>query len=72
MGKLDFINKHVGKKKFDGKWFMDPNCECAKNEIDYVYMSITIVVQQFNLNQAMENEKKVVQFVIVFCPLSKD
>jgi hypothetical protein len=29
--------KHVGKTKaLDGKWFMDPKCGHAKNEIVYV------------------------------------
>ncbi len=51
---------------------MDPKCEDAKNEIDYVQMSITIVLQQFNLNQAMENKNFFVQFAIFFYPINKD
>ncbi len=37
VAKWDSINKHVGKRKaFNGKWFMDPKCGHAKNEIAYV------------------------------------
>jgi hypothetical protein len=34
--KWDSIEKHARKKKVhDGKWFMDPKCGHAKNEITY-------------------------------------
>jgi hypothetical protein len=57
MAKWDFINKHVGKRKSsDGKWYMDPKCGHAKNEIAYVQLSTTIVFQQLDLGKAMENK----------------
>jgi hypothetical protein len=44
--KWDSIDKHANKKKDpNGKWFMDPKCGHAKNEIAYVQLSTTIVVQ---------------------------
>jgi len=34
--KWDSIEKYLNKSKFfDGKWFMDPKCGHAKNEIVY-------------------------------------
>jgi hypothetical protein len=45
VAKWDSIKKHVGKRKApDGKWFMDPKCEHAKNEIVYVQLSTTTVL----------------------------
>ncbi len=50
MAKWDSIEKHASKKKaHDGKWFMDPKCGHAKNEIVYVQLSTTIVLQQLSL-----------------------
>ncbi len=50
MSKWDSIEKHVGKRKaLDGKWFMDPKCGHAKDEIAYVHISTTIVLQQLDL-----------------------
>jgi len=44
--KWDSIEKHTIKKKApNGKWFMDPKCGHAKNEIAYAYLSTTIVFQ---------------------------
>jgi hypothetical protein len=45
MAKWDSIDKHASKRKaLDGKWFLDPKCGHAKNEIVYVQLSITIVL----------------------------
>jgi hypothetical protein len=35
---------------------MDPKCGHAKNEIEYVQLSTTIVFQQFDLGNAIENK----------------
>jgi len=44
--KWDSIEKYLSKSKvFDGKWFMDPKCGHAKNEIVYDQPSTTIVLQ---------------------------
>jgi len=44
--KWDSIEKYLNKSKvFDGKWFMDPKCGHAKNEIVYDQLSTTIVLQ---------------------------
>jgi hypothetical protein len=44
--KWDSIEKHISKiKVLDGKWFMDPKCGHAKNEIVYDQPSTTIVLQ---------------------------
>ncbi len=44
--KWDSIEKHTSKKKTPyGKWFMDPKCGHAKNEIAYVELSTTIAIQ---------------------------
>ncbi len=44
--KWDSIEKHASKKKApNGKWFMDPKCGHAKNEIAYAQLSTTIVFQ---------------------------
>ncbi len=46
MVKWDSIEKHtIEKKAPNGKWFMDPKCGHAKNEIAYAYLSTTIVFQ---------------------------
>jgi hypothetical protein len=45
---------------------MDPKCGHAKNEIVYVQLSITIVLQQFSLGQVVEDKQKLVQIAIVF------
>jgi hypothetical protein len=45
VAKWNSIEKHAGKRKtLDGKWFMDPKCEHAKNEIIYIQLSTTIVL----------------------------
>jgi hypothetical protein len=50
VAKWDSIEKHVGKRKaYGGKWFMDPKCGHAKDEIAYVQLSTTIVLQQLEL-----------------------
>ncbi len=57
MAKQDYIEKHTGKRKnFDGKWYMDPKCGYAKNDIAYAQLSITIVFQQLDLGKAMEDK----------------
>jgi hypothetical protein len=44
VAKWDSIKKHASKRKVsNGKWFMDPNCEHAKNEIAYVELLTTII-----------------------------
>jgi hypothetical protein len=59
--KWDSIEKHVSKRKaLDGKWFMDPKCGHAKDEIAYVQLSTTIVLQQLDLGWVMEDNKKIV------------
>ncbi len=58
MAKWDIIEKHVDKRKnHDDKWFMDPKCGYAKNEIVYVQLSTTTVFQQFNLDQIVEDKQ---------------
>ncbi len=49
-------------------WFMDLKCGHAKNEIAYVQLSITIILQQLDLGQTMEEKWKLVQFdyIVVF------
>ncbi len=72
MAKWDSIDKHASKSKaFDGKWFLDPKCGHAKNEIIYVQLSTIIVLQQLSLGQAMEDKQKLVQFATIFSLLSK-
>jgi hypothetical protein len=45
MFKWDYIEKHANKRKnFDGKWYMDPKCGHAKNEITNAQLSTTIVL----------------------------
>jgi ribosomal protein S27E len=67
VAKWDIIQKHVGKKKtHDGKWFMDPKCGDAQNEIIYVQLSTTIVFQQINLGQIVEDKQKLIQFATIF------
>jgi hypothetical protein len=54
---LNNIKKHARKKKnFDGKWYMDPKCGHAKNEVAYVQLFTTIVFQQFDLGKAIEDK----------------
>jgi hypothetical protein len=44
--KWDSIEKHLSKSKvLDDKWFMDPKCGHAKNEIVYDQSSTIIVFQ---------------------------
>jgi hypothetical protein len=44
--KWDSIEKHVCKKKtHDGKWFTNPKCGHANDEIVYAQLSTTIVLQ---------------------------
>jgi hypothetical protein len=72
VAKWDIIQKHVGKRKtHDGKWFMDPKCGDAKNEIVYVQLSTTIVFQQLNLCQIVEDKQKIIQFATIFNILNK-
>jgi hypothetical protein len=41
----DFIDKHESNKKTpNGKWFIDPKCEHAKNHIAYVQLSSRIII----------------------------
>ncbi len=50
VAKWDSIEKHVGKRKaYGGKWFMDPKCGHAKDEIAYVQLSTIVVLQQLEL-----------------------
>jgi hypothetical protein len=45
VAKWDSIHKHANKRKaLNGKWFLDPKCGHAKNEIVYVQLSTTIVI----------------------------
>jgi hypothetical protein len=51
VAKWDSIEKHAGKRKaINGKWFMDPKCGHAKNEITYVQLSTITIFQQFDLS----------------------
>jgi hypothetical protein len=44
--KLNFVKKHVIKIKIlVSKWFMNPKCGHAKNEIAYIQFFTTIVLQ---------------------------
>jgi hypothetical protein len=46
VAKWNSIEKHAKKRKTpNGKWFMGPKCGHAKNEIAYVELSTTIVLQ---------------------------
>jgi hypothetical protein len=72
VAKWDSIEKDASRRKaHDGKWFMDPKCGHAKNEIVDFQLSTIIVFQQLSLCQAMEDKEKLVQFAIVFNLLSK-
>jgi hypothetical protein len=43
--KWDSIKKHVGEKNnHDSKWYMDPKCGHAKNEITYDQLYTIIVL----------------------------
>jgi hypothetical protein len=45
MFKWGSIEKHAKKRKnLDGKWYMDPKCGHAKNEIANIQLSTTIVL----------------------------
>jgi len=45
VAKWDSIDKHASKRKVpDGKWFLDPKCGHAKNQIVYVLLSTTTVL----------------------------
>jgi hypothetical protein len=50
---------------------MDPKCIHVKNEISSVWLHTTTILQHLNNGQAVENEQKLVQFVIVFNLLNK-
>jgi hypothetical protein len=50
---------------------MDPKCWHAKNEIAYAHLLTTIVFQQLDLGQAMENKRKFVLFASIFSLLNK-
>jgi hypothetical protein len=51
MAKWDYIEKHARKRKRpNGKWYMDPKCEHAKNEFAQVQLSTTIVLQQLDID----------------------
>ncbi len=59
MFKWDSIEKHAKKRKnLDGKWYMDPKCGHAKNEIANIQLSTTIVLQQLDLGQVVEDKQK--------------
>jgi hypothetical protein len=50
VAKWDSIEKDASRRKVhDGKWFMDPKCGHAKNEIVDFQLSTIIVFQQFSL-----------------------
>jgi len=50
VAKWDSIEKHVVKRKAcGGKWFMDPKCGHAKDEIAYVQLLTIVVFQQLEL-----------------------
>ncbi len=69
---MGYHSIHVGKRKtHDGKWFTDPKCGDAKKEIVYVQLWTTIVFQQINLGQIVEDKQKLIQFAIIFNILSK-
>ncbi len=72
VAKWDSIKKHACKRKaLDGKWFMDPKCGHAKNESTYAQLLGTIVLQQLDIGQAMEDKRKLVQFAFIFNFLNK-
>ncbi len=72
VAKWDSIEKHVGKRKdSNGNWIMDPKCIHVKNEIYYVRLPITTILQHLNNGQTVEDKQKLVQFAIVFNLLSK-
>jgi hypothetical protein len=50
---------------------VDPKCGQAKNKIAYAQLSTTIIFQQFDLGQAMENKRRLVHFASIFSLLSK-
>lgn len=50
---------------------MDPKWGHAKNEIAYVQLFTTIVLQQLDLGKAIENKWKFVQFATIFSLLNK-
>jgi hypothetical protein len=50
---------------------MDPKCIHIKNEISYVQLFATTILQHLNNGQAMEDKWELVQFAIVFNLLSK-
>jgi hypothetical protein len=55
--KWDFIENHASKiKGSNGKWIMDPKCMHVKNEICYVRLSPTTILQHLNNGQIMEDK----------------
>jgi len=61
VAKWDFIEKHVGKRKgSNDKWIMDPKGMHVKNEISYVQLFTTIVLQQLSNGQVVEDKQKLV------------
>jgi hypothetical protein len=61
VAKWDSIDKHVGKRKgSNGKWIMDPKDMHVKNEISYVQLLTTIVLQQLSNGQVVEDKRKLV------------
>jgi len=42
--RLDFIDKHLNKKKGSDKWIMDPKCMHVKNEISFVQLFSTVIL----------------------------
>jgi hypothetical protein len=45
VAKWDSIKRHaIFKKNFNSKWFMDPKCGHAKNEIVYAKISIATIL----------------------------
>ncbi len=70
--KRDYIHKHAGKKKVlmvNGSWIQ--NVCMLKMRFLIVQLSITIVLQQLNSGQAMEDKWKFVQFANIFNLLNK-
>jgi len=47
----------VKKKVINGKWFIDLRSRHAKNEIAYVQLLSTIILQYLDLGQVMENKQ---------------
>jgi hypothetical protein len=61
MIKWDSIEKHAKKREnLNGKWYMDPKCGHAKNEITNAQLSTTIVLWQLDLGQVVEDKQKLV------------